>query len=326
MVNSSKIFVDFSLPAEALACLRAGTLDYQLCFPERPADSVLRDGGTDPGFAEAEIAFGQPDPGAVLSARKLKWVQVSSSGMTRYDTPAFRAGVAARGIRVCNSAHVYDHACADHVFSFLLAQSRQLPVALATRDFGADAGWKAHRDACVPLTGQRLLIVGYGAIGERLRALVAPYRMAVRAVRRRARGDEGVPVITDAAGLAAALGWADHVVNILPDSEETRGFFQAARFAQMKAGAVFYNIGRGKTVYQAALRDALVCGHLGGAWLDVTDPEPLPADHFLLKTPRCYVTPHVAGGHRGEAMTLVRHFLANLRRYETGDPLMDFVM
>ena len=320
------IFVDFSLPSEALTCLREGAGDCELAFPAAPADSVLRAGGADPRFAEAEIAFGQPDPAAVLSAPNLRWVQVSSSGITRYDTPEFRTAAAAAGIWVCNSAHVYDRACADHAFSFLLAQSRQLPTALATPDFGADAGWKAHRDACVPLDGQRLLILGYGAIGARLVELTAPYRMAVTAYRRRARGDEGVPVVTDAEGLRQVLAGADHVMSLLPESAETRGFFGAELFAQMKPGAVFYNIGRGKTVCQAALRDALLGGHLGAAWLDVTDPEPLPADHFLLKIPRCFVTPHVAGGHRGEAVTLVRHFLENLRRFRAGEPLLDRVI
>src|SRR5262245_63449122 len=85
----------------------------------------------------------------------------------------------------------------------------------------------------------------------------------------------------------------------------------------MKPGAVFYNIGRGTTVDQTALAAALRSGHLAAAWLDVTDPEPLPDDHPLRGLENCHITPHVGGGHHAEAHALVRHFLANLDRKST---------
>jgi phosphoglycerate dehydrogenase-like enzyme len=91
-------------------------------------------------------------------------------------------------------------------------------------------------------------------------------------------------------------------------------------------GAVFYNIGRGTTVAQDALLDALRSGRLGAAWLDVTEPEPLPDEHPLWAEPNCFITPHVAGGHVGEAKTLVRHFLKNFDRFICRKPLLDRVM
>ena len=94
----------------------------------------------------------------------------------------------------------------------------------------------------------------------------------------------------------------------------------------LKSGAVFYNIGRGTTVDQAALLDALRSGRLAASWLDVTDPEPLPDNHPLWAEPQCFITPHVAGGHAEEAKTLVRHFLKNLDRFVHGLPLLDRVM
>jgi phosphoglycerate dehydrogenase-like enzyme len=100
----------------------------------------------------------------------------------------------------------------------------------------------------------------------------------------------------------------------------------AERFAQMKPGAVFHNIGRGTTVDQDALLAALRSGHLGAAWLDVTEPEPLSADHPLRGEPGCFITPHIAGGHADESGTLVRHFLANFQRYLAGSPLLDRIM
>jgi phosphoglycerate dehydrogenase-like enzyme len=94
----------------------------------------------------------------------------------------------------------------------------------------------------------------------------------------------------------------------------------------IKPRAAFYNIGRGTTADQSALRDALRSGRIGAAWLDVTEPEPLPNDHPLRKEPNCFITPHIAGGHAGEAKTLVRHFLQNFERFLRGDPLLDRIM
>jgi len=155
--------------------------------------------------------------------------------------------------------------------------------------------------------------------------LLRPFDMKILAYRRRARGDEGVPVVGEDQ-LPRQLGAADHVIDILPESAETHWFFDAARFAAINRGAVFYNIGRGATVEQNALLHALRSGHLKAAWLDVTEPEPLPGNHPLWAEPNCFVTPHIAGGHTDEAKTLVRHFLANLERFVKGEPLLDRVM
>jgi phosphoglycerate dehydrogenase-like enzyme len=94
----------------------------------------------------------------------------------------------------------------------------------------------------------------------------------------------------------------------------------------MKEGAVFYNIGRGTTVDQEALVGALNGGRLAAAWLDVTDPEPLPPTHPLWTAPNCHITPHTAGGHNDEFHRLVGHFLGNLDRYVRGETLKDRVI
>jgi phosphoglycerate dehydrogenase-like enzyme len=94
----------------------------------------------------------------------------------------------------------------------------------------------------------------------------------------------------------------------------------------MKLGAALYNIGRGTTVDQVALEAALRSGVLGAAWLDVTEPEPLGADHPLRRVGNCHITPHIAGGQGDETLALVEHFAANLRRLEAGKGLADRVM
>jgi len=324
-MNALRIYVDFASSPGALELLRDGTRGHPLLFPGTPASSMLSAPVRDPQFATADIAFGQPDPQAVAEAGRLKWIHISSSGITRYDNPRFRALMAERKIAVSNSAAVYNEACAVHVLSFMLAQARSLPCALGSRAANGSDAWHALRGTVSTLRGETVLIVGFGAIGRRLAELLGPFGMKVSAFRRKARGDEPVPVIAQDQ-LLSALQTADHVVNILPDSSETRHFFEAGRLAAIKPGAIFYNIGRGTTVNQEALSDALRSGRLKAAWLDVTEPEPLPDNHPLRSAPNCFITPHIAGGYIGEARSLVCHFLHNLQRFVRGEPLLDRVM
>ena len=126
--------------------------------------------------------------------------------------------------------------------------------------------------------------------------------------------------------LPRLLPLADHLINILPDNPSTERFVTAGRLAMLKPGAIYYNIGRGTTVDQAALLEALQSRCLAAAYLDVTDPEPLPPDHPPWTTPNCFITPHTAGGQAREQYRLVEHFLANVKRFQRGEPLLDRVI
>lgn len=313
------------MPPDVLQLLKSRTAGHHLVIPATPVSSVLAQAEPDPQFATVDIAFGQPDLNAIQNAPNLKWIHISSSGITRYDNPEFRAVMARRGIPVTNSATVYSEACAVHALSFLLAQARTLPRSLTIRTPNGSDVWTGLRADCRTLRGETAVIVGYGAIGRRLTALLQPFDMQIIACRRTPQGNEGVPTITEDQ-LPPTLSAADHVINILPDSPATRHYFNRNRFHACKPGAVFYNIGRGTTVDQDALVGALRSGRLAAAWLDVTDPEPLPDTHPLWAEPGCHITPHIAGGHRGEVSTLVRHFLENFGRFVRSEPLLDRVM
>ncbi len=275
------------------------------------------------GEPRGEILFGQPDPEKALALPELKWIQVTSAGYTRYDTDDFRERLKAKGAVLTNSSSVFDEPCAQHLLAFLLAFARQLPQAMVEQLGEREWSVARRRMDSRLLQEGRLLIVGYGAIARRLVELLAPFGMDVVAVRRKPTGDEAVPTYP-IERLDALLAEADYVANILPANASTDGLFDAGRFARMKPGALFFNIGRGTTVDQDALVGAL--GRLSGAYLDVTDPEPLPKEHPLWTAPNVFVTPHTAGGHQGEEARLVRHFVANLRRFEAGEPLTDRVM
>ena len=319
------IFSDSPLTESAASILAEGTAPHEIIVAGKQLSSILAKLEPDPAFPRADIAFGQPDLDSIARSERLKWIQVSSAGFTRYDTREFRALASERGLIVTNSSSVYAAACAEHVFSFMLAQSRMLAPALKSHAANGSKEYFQLRGDSVSLRGQRLLILGFGGIASHLVKLLAPFEMKIHAMRRHPRGDEGFHTVTPA-DLAESLAIADHVINILPDNEASQKFINMERLAEMKKGAVFYNIGRGTTVDQDALLGSLRSGHLAAAWLDVTEPEPLPDDHPLRHEPHCFITPHIAGGHANESETLVRHFVANFKRYLEGTPLLDRVM
>jgi phosphoglycerate dehydrogenase-like enzyme len=121
------------------------------------------------------------------------------------------------------------------------------------------------------------------------------------------------------------LADADVVVNTLPLTEQTRHLFDARSFAAMKTGAFFINVGRGGTVVTADLVEALKQGRVGGAGLDVTDPEPLPQDHPLWRLPNVIITPHVSADSEFEENRHWEIACENLRRYAAGDRMLSVV-
>lgn len=321
------IYCNAALPPDAEAELAAGIGEHHFIRPSGGAVSVLGRGGADPRADDADVVFGQPDPVQVASSRRVAWVQLTSAGYAAFATPAVRDGFRARGAALTKSSLVFDDPCALHLLAFLCAEARQLRGAFEDQREGRRT-WPqaALRGRSRILRGERVIIVGFGTIARRLVELLTPLDMHLEAIRRQVVGDEGIPTFAwNSPEAARALATADHVIDILPASASTDNAFDGGRLASLGRGAVFYNIGRGTTVDQQALAAALGSGHLAAAYLDVTDPEPLPADHPLWSAPNCTITPHTAGGHATEWLRLVRHFLDNLGRYTSGRPLIDRV-
>lgn len=310
--------------ARALFAEGLAAAGCRLIQSAKSSRSVLAEGGPDPALGEADIAYGQPDPDDVMANRRVRWVAISTAGYTRYDREDFRAAMHARGTVVTNASGVFATPCAEHLLAMMLSLGRQLPKYVLNQ--AGPHGWPYLEDRyeMTLLTGQTVVILGYGAIGKRLAELLAPFRGRVIAVRRAPRGDEGVETVLPE-NAAAALAVANHVVNVLPDNAASRGWCNARVFAQMKPGARFYNVGRGTSVNQPDLVAALQSGQVGGAYLDALDPEPLPPEHLLWTAPNCHITPHLGGGSREQDEALVRHFLENLRRYKAGDVMVDRV-
>jgi phosphoglycerate dehydrogenase-like enzyme len=319
------IWCDQKFGDEAEQRLREGTAGHRLIIPAEAKESGGSSAGVIAGLDEADVAVGQPPADACVRFDRLRWVEVTSAGYARYDTPEFREGMRARSAFMTNTSSVFADPCAQHALAMMLALGRQLPVSM--RDQVVDQSWDyaARRFGSTLLTGQTVLMLGYGAIARRLVELLQPFRCKIYALRRQARSEPGVNMIGPE-DLTRVLPLADHVVNMMPANEETKGWVNARRLDCLRPGARFYNIGRGTTVDQNALIEALRTGRVGAAYLDVTDPEPLPPAHPLWKAPNCYITPHIAGGRWDQNMALVEHFLANLAAFEAARPLLDRVV
>ena len=272
-----------------------------------------------------DILLGQPDVDYLLSHTP-RWTELTSAGYTAYDRDDLRKVFRARSSLLTNASTVFDEACAQHLLAMIFALARELPRCLDNQRAGRvwlhDESRFGRRFL---LNHQKVVIFGFGAIARRLVELLRPLGMQIVGVRRTPRGDEGIPIVHPNES-NSHMADADHVIDILPANDETAHFFDAARFGTCRKGARFYNIGRGTTVDQAALIAALRSGRLGAAYLDVTDPEPLPPDHPLWDAPNCFITPHIGGAHANEQARLLRHFLLNLAAFESGQPLSDRVI
>lgn len=323
--QSLTIWCNTPLSEPALRLLREGTSGHNLVLSSQVKVSTIEGAAPDPMLADADVALGQPDPSLVMTSQRLTWVHLDSAGYTRYDHDDLRAALKARGSILTNSSAVFDDPCAHHVLAMMLAFARQLPQCLTEQQFTRSWHPLDHRARSTLLGGQTALLVGFGSIARRLVELLQPFQMNLIGTRRSPRGDEPIRVLPETQ-TDELLGQADHVIDILPDKPATRRYFNAARFARMKPTALFYNIGRGTTVDQHALIAALTGRQIAGAYLDVTDPEPLPSEHPLWSAPNCFITPHTGGGHHDELEQIVKHFLQNLRQFERGQALMNQVI
>jgi len=268
----------------------------------------------------------------------LRWVQVDSAGINLLQgTQLWESEIA---ITSANGVHAIQ--IAEHVFAVLLALGHQLPLA---QRFQMSAHWADATELEIfqrpqELAGMTLGIMGYGAIGRQVARLAQAFGMRVLATKRADRPasfDGWTPAGTgDSDGtiperfypldqLHAMLSDCDAVVLALPLTKTTQHIIGAEELAAMRPHALLVNIARGGLIDQNALITALQKHRLGGAALDVTDPEPLPVDSPLWKLDNILITPHIAGFSRLYNDRVVELFSENLRRYLRGEPLLNTV-
>ncbi len=284
--------------------------------PPPPGVEIVVWDGTGDRPAEADrIEFfvarydAPPVPADVLAGLpRLKVVQLASAGVEPWLDRI------PDGVQLCNGRGVHGASTAELALAGLLAVLRELP---RFQDAQRARHW--DRELTDGLAGRRVLVLGAGDIGSRIAAAARIFDAETTLVARSAR--PGVRAIAD---LPALLPEHDVVAIAIPHTPQTHGLVDAAFLAAMPDSAVLVNIARGAIVDTDALLAELQAGRLR-AFLDVTDPEPLPSDHPLWAAPNLVLTPHIGGGTRGWQARAYRLVREQVERFAGGRPLQNLV-
>jgi phosphoglycerate dehydrogenase-like enzyme len=257
----------------------------------------------------------------LAAASRLRWVQTIYAGLDDLPLEAF----ARRQVRVSNFRGVSAVCLSEHVLALMFAFARGLPELMRRQRMHV---WlpSTQRPVLFELQGQRVGIVGHGTLGSAIAERCHRMGMEVVVCQRAPREVPAhVSAVYPMSALDEMLGTVDHLVLALPSTAATRGLMSAERLRALKAGAYLYNVGRGDAVAGDALLAALATGHLAGAGLDVTDPEPLPQDSPLWDLPNVIVTAHTAGLSPKRWQRGMEIVSENIGRFQRGEALVNLV-
>jgi phosphoglycerate dehydrogenase-like enzyme len=281
------------------------------------AEAIRRGGGEPVGLDDSPVGLVWTDFRALEQLRTaldgrpgITWVQLPLAGVER----VVETGVIGRERLWTSAKGAYAEPVAEHALALLLAGLRQLPERARAREWGRPAG--------TSLFDQPVTVIGAGGIAGVLLRLLQPFRAPVTVVRRRAEPLPGAVRTVGADRLLEAVTGARAVVLALALTPRTRRVIGRAQLEAMRPDAWLVNVARGELVDTDALVEALSAGRIGGAALDVTDPEPLPDGHPLWSLPDCLITPHTADTEEMTRPLLAARITANVRHLAAGEELV----
>lgn len=244
----------------------------------------------------------------VLAAGRLRLVQLLSAGFDSLLNRRFPPGAV-----VATAGDSLASAVAEHALALTLALTRRLDIALSNQ---AKGQWeRSPFNGVDSLLGKTAAVVGFGAIGKAIASRLRPFGVYVIGVSRDGSADSAADEMQPIGAVEEVLARSDIVLIALPGSPETENLFSRERLAACQSDALLVNVARGRIVDHLALAEALDAGRLGGAGLDVTEPEPLPKTHPLWRAPNVIITPHYGGvGAQRNLAEFVAHNLEQLRR------------
>ena len=270
-------------------------------------------------IADADGVIGGLRPEQFRAAKKLKWVQATSTGMEHQLFPE----LVNSSVTLCNTKNLYGPQIADHAFAFLLSLTRRLNVTIPNQH---KEEWPRGREGMFELNGKTAVVLGIGGIGYNIAQRAHGFGMKVIGVDLRDFPPNNIisKVVTPER-LDEVLPEADVVFIAAPHTKKTEGMMGSKQFSLLKKGSYYIAMSRGKVTDTNALVKALDEGRLAGAGLDVTDPEPLPKGHPLWKFPNVVITPHSSGGSDNLASRMRTLYIENLTRFGKDQPLMNVV-
>lgn len=269
---------------------------------------------------QMDIIIGNVGPDKIAGTKNLKWIQLNSAGTDGY----LAEGVLPKGAKLTNATGAYGLAISEHMVGMTLGLKKKLYLYGKNQ---AEGIWRDEGEVS-SIWNSVTLVLGLGDIGSefafRMKAL-GSYVIGIR--RTKAEKPDFVDELYQMEHLDECLGRADIVAMSLPGTKETYRLMNRERFRKMKRDAILLNVGRGTAVDTQALCDALEQGWIGGAGLDVTDPEPLPEGHRLWKAPNLMLTPHVSGQYHLKETheRILQIAFYNLKAFLSGNELKNIV-
>ncbi len=276
--------------------------DFEIIYREEGPPS-------DDEFKRANYIWGNPSAKQLALCENLEWLQLQTAGHDMYVKP----GVLPEGALLCNASGAYGLAISEFLVAHTFAIIRKLHL---LRDNQNKHEWK-HMGRIGIAANSNILVVGLGDIGGRYAQKMNALGARVSGIRRNVDNKpDYIENIYKIEQLDTVLPAFDIVALCLPNHPDTIGLFNRERIGKMKPGAIILNIGRGTAIDTESLCDALESGALGGAGLDVTDPEPLPPGHRLWDIKTALITPHCAGGEQFGVIypAIIEVWRENLRR------------
>lgn len=269
-----------------------------------------------PGADVLWVDFGLKDIAVMIDAgTDLRWVTTAGTGVDGWPLALLEK----RKVVLTNGAGVGAIPISEYVVMGLLAGLKGLPELVRAQD---RREWLKDPPSMAEIDGKRALIYGYGGIGRAIGERLRPFGVAVTSVRRNPSDEPGVIATTD---WEARLPETDLLILSVPLTGATSAIVGKAQLAALPKGAWVANVARGALIDESALIAALKSGHLGGAYLDVTDPEPLPPESELWSLPNVILTPHTSWATEHLYERAAEIFLDNLDRYRRGAALRNVV-
>lgn len=269
---------------------------------------------------EADIIIGNLSTELIKDSKKLKWLQLNNAGTDGYT----KAGVLPENTILTNATGAYGLAISEHMIGSLLFIMKKLHLYSADQK---EHIWDDH-GTVDSIYGTKTLVVGFGDIGSEFAIRMNALGSNVTGIRRnKSDKPDYLKALYQMDALDKCLEDADIVASCLPGTSETYHVFNKETFAKMKKGAYFINVGRGGAVDSYALSEALNSGHLAGAAIDVTEPEPLPKDHPLWDAKNILITPHISGNYHLKETheRIIRIAAENIERFLDGRELNNIV-
>lgn len=280
-------------------------------------ESVMREIG------DADAFIGDITPELVRAGKNLRWVAVRSAGVEKVLHLSGGSDLRDSKIVLTNNQVVQGPEIADHAMAMLLTLTRNIPAFLKMQETGK---WVAKKDNLLELNGRTAVVIGVGGIGTQIAIRAWAHGMRVIGV-----DPEDMPMnpfvsrYVKPDQLDEVLPMADVVFISAPHTEKSHKMMGPKQFELLKKDSFFIAVSRGGIYDLPSLVKALDSKKLAGAGVDVTDPEPLPADNALWKFPNAIVTPHIAGRSDKDAARMTNTIKDNIRRFADGKPLINVV-